>query len=126
MEIPKNHQTVMPYLMLENADQFITFTRTIFNAVVVHRSGRENDDTAIMHAEVKIGDSTIMFSQSSEQWTVQTANLFIYVADADETYQLALQNGAVDVMPPADRNYGRACGVKDPMGNTWWITSLPA
>lgn len=126
MKIPENHQTIMPYLMLEGAEQFISFTREVFNAVVVHRSGRDDADASVMHAEIKIGDSTIMFSQCTEQWPVQTANLFIYVANADETYQLALQNGATDVMPPADRDYGRACGVKDPLGNTWWITSLPA
>ena len=36
----------------------------------------------------------------------------------------ALQAGATSVMPPADQDYGRSCGVKDPCGNTWWITSV--
>ncbi|WP_431200968.1 hypothetical protein ACQ86K_30970 [Mucilaginibacter sp. P19] len=26
-------------------------------------------------------------------------------------------------MPPADQPYGRSAGVKDPFGNTWWITN---
>jgi len=48
----------------------------------------------------------------------------VYVEDADAAYKLALDNGATSLMPPADQDYGRTCGVKDPFGNTWWITSV--
>ncbi|MEO6656060.1 MAG: VOC family protein, partial [Pyrinomonadaceae bacterium] len=65
----------------------------------------------------------IMFSQSRDDWKPATANLFIYVKDADETYSKAVENGSETVMPPADQEYGRSCGVTDPFGNVWWITS---
>jgi uncharacterized glyoxalase superfamily protein PhnB len=50
--------------------------------------------------------------------------MFVYVDNADEIYQKALQEGAVSIMEPADQSYGRSCGVEDPYGNTWWITSV--
>jgi len=27
-------------------------------------------------------------------------------------------------MQLSDQSYGRTCGVKDPCGNSWWITSV--
>jgi uncharacterized glyoxalase superfamily protein PhnB len=65
-----------------------------------------------------------MFCDATDQWKPQTANMFIYVPDADVTYNKALEEGATSVMPPVDQNYGRACGVIDPFGNTWCITSI--
>jgi PhnB protein len=43
-------------------------------------------------------------------------SLFIYVADCDATYQRALDNGAISIMPPANQDYGRSCGVRMPFG----------
>lgn len=123
MDIPKNHQTIMPYLMLEGAKNFIHFAGKVFDASQSYHSTSDDGET-IMHAELMIGNSTIMYSEATDQWQQQTANLFVYVANADEAYERALANGATIVMPPADQSYGRSCGVKDPFGNTWWITSV--
>jgi PhnB protein len=125
MNLPKGHQAVMPYLMLEGAMRFIDFTRSVFNASLttdMHRL-REDNET-VMHSEIRIGGSTIMFTDATEQWTKQTANLFVYVENADDTYAKALASGATTIMELSDQSYGRTCGVKDPFGNTWWITSV--
>lgn len=113
----------MPYLMLDGAKQFIDFTKAVFNAELIYHSTRDDSD-GIMHAEIMIGGCTIMFTDTTAQWPTQTANLFIYVVDADATYALSLKHGAESVSEPANQSYGRACGVKDPLGNTWWITSV--
>jgi PhnB protein len=123
MNIPAGHQQVMPYLILDNAADFEKFTSTVFNAVPLSRHLRDEEET-IMHAEIAIGSCTIMYAQAFGQWTVQTANLFIYVDNADASLEKALQNRATLVMELSDRDYGRTCGVKDPFGNTWWITSI--
>ncbi|MFA6083356.1 VOC family protein [Mucilaginibacter sp.] len=123
MEIPKVHQAVMPYLMLQNAAGFINFTEAVFNADVAMQKNRENENL-IMHSEINISGSTIMFCDASDNLRIATANLFIYVDDADKTYHLAIENGATTVMELSDQDYGRTCGVIDPFGNTWWITSI--
>ncbi|CAL1517435.1 VOC family protein [Chitinophaga sp. MM2321] len=123
MEIPTGHQPVMPYLMVNDAQKFITFMENVFNAALTFKRMRE-DNTTVMHAEIQISGSTIMFCEATEQWKKQPANLFVYVDNADETYKTAIDNGATTLMELADQNYGRACGVTDPFGNIWWITSV--
>jgi PhnB protein len=122
MNIPKGHQTLMPYLMLDNASAFITFVEQVFHVKPALMKMR--DEKVVMHSEVMIGDSTIMFCDATEQWKAQTANMFVYVADADDSFKRAVAAGATVVMDLADQDYGRSCGVKDTTGNVWWITSV--
>lgn len=122
-KIPNGHQTIMPYLMLKSSAQFIDFTKKVFGAEVTFTKMRDNTDV-VMHSEIRINDSTIMFCDSTDQWKTATSNLFIYVDNADETYKKALSEGAISIMGPADQDYGRSCGVTDPCGNVWWITSV--
>lgn len=123
MNIPAGHQPLMPYLMLPGAAQFGEFAKTVFNAELMSSRMRDDGQT-VMHAELQISGCTIMYSDASEDWKPQPANLFVYVDDADATFKKACDNGCSVVMPPADQDYGRSCGVSDPFGNVWWITSL--
>ncbi len=122
MNIPKNYQTVMPYLIVENASAFILFTQKVFAAKETHKSMR--DEHTIMHGEVMIGECTIMFADATEKFTTQPAGLFIYVDNANETYQKAIDAGAKIKTELSDQPYGRSGGVTDPFGNDWWITSV--
>jgi PhnB protein len=120
MNLPKGYQTVMPYLILRDVAAFIDFTQKVFGAeeLAVYR----NEDGSIMHAEIQIGGSTIMMGQSNDDWGVQNAGLYINVENTDSTFQKALDEGAIVIMPVENKDYGRTSGVKDPQGNTWWIT----
>ena len=121
-KIPANYQTVMPYLIIKNAASFSLFMQSVFDAKEIHRTMR--DENTIMHAELQIDDSTIMFADSTEQYQPSPAGLFIYVDDADERYEKSIEAGATVVMELSDQPYGRTCGVLDPFENTWWITSV--
>lgn len=117
---PDYYRTVMPYLIVEDAAAFLEFTKTVFGA---EEKMNTRDKEGIRHAEITIGDSTIMLGQSGGPWEPQPAGLYINVDSADETYQKALNAGATTIMELSNENYGRTCGVLDPSGNTWWITS---
>ena len=121
ISIPAGYQQVMPYLIVSSAEKFLDFMLSVFDANEKMKSLKP--DNTIAHAEVQLGESIIMFSSSSDQFTEQPAGLFVYVADADKTYQKALDAGAKPVMPMSDQPYGRTGGVKDPFGNTWWVTT---
>lgn len=122
LEIPQGYQRLMPYLVIENATGFFNFAQKVFDATDKMRIMR--DDTHIMHAELQIGESTIMFADSTEEFKTQTAGLFVYVQDADETYNKALEEGATSLTAMSNQDYGRSGGVTDPFGNVWWITSV--
>lgn len=125
MNLPKGHQVIMPYLMVKGALKFIDFVKAVFNAELTTSMHKLREDTkTVLHSEVTIGGSTIMFTDATEQWREQTANLFVYVDNADETYKKAIASGAVTVMELSNQDYGRTCGVTDPFGNVWWITSI--
>ncbi len=119
--IPEGYNRVMPYLIIQNTDEFLAFTKLVFSAEEKMKVLR--DSTTIMHGEILIGESCIMFAGATEEYTVQNAGMYINVADADETYKKALDAGGTSIMEPTDQEYGRSCGVKDPCGNTWWITA---
>ncbi len=122
MNIPKGHQTIMPYLMLNGASKFNDFAKKVFNSEDVMTRLREDGKT-IMHSEMTINGSTLMYCETTKDWKEQTANLFIYVEDADAAFEKAINAGAETIMPLRTEDYGRTCGLKDPFGNTWWITS---
>lgn len=122
MEIPKNYQTVMPYLLLSKASEFILFMQKVFGAKETNKTMR--DEHTIMHAEVMIGESTIMFADTTNEYKARPAGLFVYVSNADDTYKKAIEAGATTVTEVADQSYGRSGGVEDPFGNVWWITSI--
>ncbi len=127
MKLPKGHQVVMPYLMVKGALKFIDFVKSVFNAELTTSMHKLREDGAtVIHSEITIGGSTIMFTDATEQWREQTANLFVYVDNADHTFKKAIDSGATTVMELSDQDYGRTCGVTDPFGNVWWITSVNA
>jgi PhnB protein len=122
LNIPQGYQAIMPYLILENAAGFIDFAVAVLGATEKMRTMR--DETHLGHCEITIGESTLMVSDASDQWGVNTCALFVYVEDADAAFAKALALGAKPIMEPADQPYGRSCGFTDPFGNIWWPTSV--
>ena len=122
MPIPTQYQTVIPYLIINNALDFLYFMQNLFGAEIV--SKHMHNDTALMHAELKVGNATIMCGSASAEWQPLTSSLFIYVDDADVSYAKALELGCTSIMELSNQEYGRTCGVKDVYGNIWWITSV--
>ena len=63
--IPEGYHVVTPYLVLEGVAKVIDFLKQAFDAQETFRI--PTPDGTVMHAEVKIGDSTIMMGEASEQ-----------------------------------------------------------
>ena len=121
-QIPEGYNTVMPYLIVKDGLGLIQFLKDVFGAT--EKEIHYTDDKKLMHGEVVINnDSCIMISETSDQWKVQNAGMYINVADADEIYKKALAAGAISIMEPANQPYGRSGGITDPHGNVWWVTS---
>lgn len=114
----------MPYLIVRGALKFMAFTESVFGAKEISANRAMRGPQTVMHAEIRIGDSTIMFADSTDEFAPRSAALFVYVEDADLTYKAALSKAAKSIREPSDQPYGRSAGVEDSFGNQWWITSV--
>ena len=121
--IPDGYHSVTPYLVAGNVARLIDFMKQAFGAEEVHPR-MTRPDGAVMHAEVKVGDSVFMMGEPIGMLGPMPACFYLYVEDTDAVYRKALAAEATSVMEPANQFYGdRNAGVKDFCGNVWWIAT---
>lgn len=120
--IPDGYHSVTPYLVVPGVATLLDFLKQAFEAQELHRMPRP--DGTIMHAEVRIGDSLVMMGEPMGDAPPMLGSLYLYVNDVDTVYKRALQAGATSTSAPADQFYGdRSAGLKDPVGNQWWVAT---
>lgn len=119
MEQPNYYLPIMPYLIVEGANEFIEFTDKVFGAIVQLTVPRS--EGVIMHGEITIGKATVMFADATETYQPFPGGMFLFVEDVKKTYELGLANGAVSALEVGEREYGLSAGLKDPFGNVWWL-----
>lgn len=119
---PAETQSVIPYLVIPDADKELAFVKEVFGAKEVRVS--RDLSGRIAHAQVKIGDSVVMMAQANEHFPPLTAAIYIYIPDVDVAHKRALAIGAASIMEPADQFYGdRNSGVKDSNCVQWWMAA---
>jgi PhnB protein len=124
MNIPAQYNQLMPYLIIKNTNGFRQFMKTAFDAVEQLTVPGPND--VVMHGELRIGQAVIMYAEASDQFPVMNAGMYLHVDNCDARFAKALTAGATVItgQEPADKAYGRACGVQDEFGNVWWLTEV--
>jgi PhnB protein len=98
---PKNYNSLSPYLIVDDAEKLVNLLKVIFNAGILRRFDRE--DGKIAHIELKLDDSVIMISNSTETYTAHTMMLHVYVPDVFKTFDMAIQNGCKIIDKPINR-----------------------
>jgi PhnB protein len=130
MHKPEGFHTVTPYMVFRDAPAALAFYEKAFGAVLTYR--QDGEDGKLRHAQMRIGDSHLMFASEYENFPFMRAvetlggspiHLFLYVEDADAFAAHAVEAGCEMFFPLADQEYGRSCGVRDPFGHIWWITT---
>jgi len=117
---PTGYSKVCPYLLVDDISREIEFLQNVFDAAI--KEELKTPDGVIQHGEVTIGEVVLMLGVGSEQLAKQPGMNYVFVQNADETFNKAMQNKAINIEAPTDRFYGiREAGFKDPDGNTWWI-----
>ncbi len=128
--IPDGYHTATPYLIVNDAAQAIEFYKEAFGATELLRMAKP--DGKIGHAEIRIGDSTIMLAdefpemgaRSPQSFGGSPVSIFLYVENVDAVFAQTVAAGAVVQRPVADQFYGdRMGGVKDPFGHAWYIAT---
>jgi len=121
MYIPPGFNTVTPYFFVANAQAFVTFLIQGLGGVETCRSMKP--DGCIANVQVRLGTSTVMVSEATQQHPPMASAFYLYVENADAAMAQALAHGAVLEMPVGDMPYGdRQGGVRDLHGNIWWLS----
>lgn len=113
-------QTVFPCITFKDAKASIAWLEEALGAerLAVY----EDDDGRVAHAEVRIGESTIMCGDEtagSKATPPGVSVVYVVVEDADAAYERAKAAGA-EVTEPVEQDYGsRDLTVTDPDGNRW-------
>lgn len=127
--VPEGTHTVTAHLVVCNGSQAVAFYQKAFGAQV--QALHKTPDGKVMHASLKIGDSTVMLSDEFPQGakSPQTLGgspvvLNIYVQDVDALFKQAADAGAKVTMPLENQFWGDRYGqVLDPFGHLWALGS---
>lgn len=120
--IPEGFQTLTPYIVVEQAAELIEFVRQAFEGEERFRS---IGPAGGIHCEMKIGDSILLIGGGGKwKGTPKPTAIHLYVPNADEVYERALDAGAMSLSEPVDQFYGdREGAVRDLAGNFWYIAT---
>ena len=128
--IPEGMHSITPHLVCAGASDAIAFYKASFNAVETSRIPAPNGK--LMHAAVRIGDSTVMLVDEMPEWGVlgpkagkgSPVTIHLYVTDVDATVKQAVAAGAKITMPVSDMFWGDRYGqLEDPFGHKWSIAT---
>ena len=121
----------IPYLTVSDGRAAIEWYGKVLGTSVVEGELYEMDDGRIGHATLDLGAGTFYLSDPYPELGVQspdmlggsTAAMVVHVDDADETYDLAVAQGAEAQRPVENQRGLRSGWFLDPWGHRWSPTS---
>jgi uncharacterized glyoxalase superfamily protein PhnB len=93
---PQGHNSLSPYLIVDDAQATLYFIKAVFDAEpeLIHKA----EDGSIAHAEIRIDDTIIMVGQFKNSGSV--AHVHVYVPDVRHSFELARKAGGKAVQEP--------------------------
>ena len=130
--IPKDYNSITPYLIVKGAAQAIEYYKKVFGATELFRM--DGPDGKVGHAELQIGDSHIMLADENPSMGTGHASaatiggspvsLYLYLPDVDAVVDRAVAAGAKILKPVQDQFYGDRSGfIQDPFGHLWGVAT---
>ena len=120
---PVSYNSLSPYLIVDDAQQLVDLLLVLFDAKVVRKYLHENG--TIAHIELKLDDSILMISNSTEDYPAHKTMLHFYVPDVFKTFDLALKNGFEIIERPLNKlgDQDTRGSFYDFAGNYWAIST---
>ncbi|MGA2255871.1 MAG: VOC family protein [Thermoguttaceae bacterium] len=129
--IPDGFHAITPVFVFKDSHKAIEFYKEAF-AATEQCVMPCPDGQGVMHAELKIGDSTIMLGDENPTYPCKSAetlggspiSLYLYVKDVDAAFRRALAAGGTVKMPVQDMFWGDRVGsLSDPFGYSWTLAT---
>ncbi len=87
---PKNYNSLSAYLIVTDAEELVDLLKIIFAAKELRRF--KDEKGRIAHLELKLDDTILMISNSTDSYPANTAMLHLYMPDVFYTFNLAVEN----------------------------------
>src|SRR5260370_11689297 len=122
--IPDGFHTITPHLIVQDAAKAIEFYKQAFGAQE-HARHMTPDGKAVMHAQLKIGNSMLMLANEFPPMCFgpkarggTSVTLHLYIENADVPFDRAIKAGCAVKMPMSDQFWGDRYGVvEEPFGH---------
>lgn len=129
--MPNGYTAITPYIVVNNPVKAIAFYETVFGAKAKNVTEIGDDgNKMIVHADIDFGNGFLQLGAANPAFRLVLPpgegdacySLGIYVPDVDQTFSLALENGATVREQLANFVSGdRYCSILDPFGIRWSI-----
>lgn len=123
--LPPGYGSVNPFVAVRGpggASAFIHFLEYVFDARETLAARTVDADDLLIHAEARVGDSTIMMCDAKPHWAFLPALLQVYVQSASTVVERAGASGATVITEPTDfHGRQRLARFQDPWHNVWWL-----
>lgn len=120
-KVPEGYNTVNPFIITKDARKLKEFLEKVFGAKEVKEAYTLDTDGLVLHAELRVGNSTIMLADRKAGWPFTPGLLQIYVEDVEKTLKRAGDLGAKIVTQPTDFYGDIFSRFVDPWDNLWWV-----
>jgi uncharacterized glyoxalase superfamily protein PhnB len=121
--IPEGHNAVNFFVIVKGgAAGFIEFVEKVLDGRENKQLRTPDKDGTLIHAEIQVGDSTILVADSKGDWPFTPAFPQVYVTDAQEVLRRAEKAGAIIVTEVSAFHGGLLLArFQDPWDNIWWL-----
>jgi uncharacterized glyoxalase superfamily protein PhnB len=118
---PKGYATINPFIVADDASGLIEFLKEVFGATERPEARTLDGDGLLLHAELAVGDTTVMFADRKPDWPFTPSLLQVYVDDVETTLDTARRLDAAIVTEPTEFFGDVFSRFRDPWSNLWWV-----
>lgn len=118
---PAGYSAVNPFNIADDADGLARFLKDVFGATERTEARTVDGDGLLLHAELVIGDTTVMLADRKPDWPFTPGLLRVYVDDLDATLDTARHLDATIVTEPTEFFGDVFSQLRDPWSNLWWV-----
>nr|WP_315222601.1 VOC family protein [uncultured Flavobacterium sp.] len=120
---PENYNSLSPYLIADDAQKLVDLLKAVFGATELRRFDHQNG--TIAHIELKLDDSVIMISNSTDTYPANQTMLHFYVPDVFKTFRLAVEKGCTIIEEPVNKldDPDTRGSFYDCAGNYWSVST---
>ncbi|HKZ98491.1 MAG TPA: VOC family protein [Thermoplasmata archaeon] len=109
---------------MDDPARLIAFVKGAFAAEELKDQHWEHPAGKVIHAALRVEGCVIETGRASTEWGAMPVAIHLWVRDVDATYERAVKAGGVSLHGVKEMEYEeRACAVRDPCGNNWYIAT---